>query len=140
MSTKTQPQVNKKIPKGQIQYNERRGHFVKFDYHGFVMIPSANTPLLLPEEVREATGKKALVFAYRPGRTYGRLMDFGQAGAEDYLTGASEEKREAYLSRAMNIRDKRGNLTALDQYSKNHWSIKFLWGYTPRLNSKYIQR
>jgi len=66
-------------------------------------------------------------------------MDFGEYGAEDYKSGASEEKREAYLHRAMNIKDGKGRRTCFDKYSPNYWSIFHLWEYIPRLNSKYIK-
>lgn len=132
--------MNFTIFKNQFSaWNEGRP-IIRIDYHGYVVNLIANDPISLIEGPGKISGKKAIVFTYQPGRTFGRVIDFGEYGAEDYLTGASDEKRESYLARAMNIRDGKGRLTALDSYTANHWSIKFLWGYTPRLNSKYIKR
>lgn len=131
--------MNLKIPKSQF-LSTNKGYIIQIDYHSLTKTLIANTPIYLSEVLQGITGKKALVFAYQPGRNYGKVMDFGEAGAEDFLTGATREKRRAYLSRAMNIRDSKGYLTALDKYSPNYWAIKFLWEYTPRLNSKYISK
>jgi len=132
--------MNIKVPKSQFLVTNNGKHIIQVDYHGLTKTLIANEPIYLSEALQGITGKKALVFAYNPGRTYGKVIDFGEAGAEDFLTGATGEKRRAYLSRAMNIKDGKGHLTALDKYSPNHWSIKYLWEYTPRLNSKYISK
>lgn len=132
--------MNVKIFKNQFSAWNEGWPIVQIDYYGYIVTLIANEPLSLTKGPAEQSGKKAIVFTYQPGRTFGRVIDFGEYGAEDYLTGASDQKRESYLARAMNIRDGKGRLTALDPYTANHWSIKFLWGYTPRLNSKYIKR
>lgn len=138
--------MNVKVTKsqifGKVKYSDNKSiglPIIRIDYHGQTLVLTANEPLNLPEGQAEKSGKKAIVFAYVPGRNYGRVMDFGEYGAEDYKSGASEEKREAYLHRAMNIKDGKGRRTCFDKYSPNYWSIFHLWEYIPRLNSKYIK-
>jgi hypothetical protein len=56
-----------------------------------------------------------------------KLIHFGDNRYDDYLDHNDPIRRQSYLSRALHIRDKQGNLTANDPYSPNFWSIRVLW-------------
>lgn len=60
-------------------------------------------------------------------RVNGKLVHFGQAGAEDYLDHKDERRRRSYLARARGIRDGSGKLTHRRKSSPNFWSIELLW-------------
>lgn len=57
----------------------------------------------------------------------GKKINFGQKGYEDYTQHGADERRKRYLARATKIKNKRGELTANDKTSPNHWSINLLW-------------
>jgi hypothetical protein len=44
-----------------------------------------------------------------------------------YLNHNDKKRRDAYLKRATNIRDKYGNLTYNNKNSSNYYSINYLW-------------
>ena len=67
-----------------------------------------------------------------------KLINFGDSNMAQYhdSTGLNlysyknhedKKRRESYLKRAKNIRDKNGNLTYLNPNSANYYSINYLW-------------
>lgn len=44
-----------------------------------------------------------------------------------YLDHNDKQRRKNYLSRAIGIKDKQGNLTYMDKNSPNYYSINYLW-------------
>jgi hypothetical protein len=69
----------------------------------------------------QAKGKKYQV------EVGGKRIHFGQAGASDFIEHRDEARRQRYLARARQIRNKRGRLTCNDKTSANFWSIHVLW-------------
>ena len=57
----------------------------------------------------------------------GKKIHFGSSKYPDYLTHKDKERRDNYLNRAKNIRDKQGELTYNNPESANFWSIFLLW-------------
>lgn len=53
----------------------------------------------------------------------GKMVHFGQYGAEDYTYHGNELRRQNYLNRATRIRGNWAN----DRYSPNSLSINLLW-------------
>lgn len=44
-----------------------------------------------------------------------------------YLDHNDKNRRQDYLNRSMNIKDKNGNLTYNNKNSPNYYAIKYLW-------------
>jgi len=44
-----------------------------------------------------------------------------------YPVHNDDKRRESYLARATNIKNKRGQLTVNDPLSPNFWSVRLLW-------------
>ena len=79
-------------------------------------------------------GAATLEYSTRKGKKYvvtllhnGKKIHFGSTKYADYLTHKDKERRDSYLSRARNIRNKKGELTYNDPESANFWSINLLW-------------
>lgn len=54
-------------------------------------------------------------------------IHFGDTRYEDFTQHGDEKRRERYLKRAKGIKNKKGELTYLDPFSPNYWSVKLLW-------------
>ncbi len=57
---------------------------------------------------------------------YQHFMD-NAIGLFSYLNHYDPIRRDKYLRRSVNIRDKSGQLTYLNPLSPNYWSIHYLW-------------
>lgn len=57
----------------------------------------------------------------------GKTIHFGDNRYEDYTTHRDKQRRKSYLSRAMGIRNKNGELTANNRTYPNFWAINILW-------------
>ena len=79
-------------------------------------------------------GKKYTARIYANGKV--RSVSFGQKGAGDYVTDASIQRREAYLSRH------RSHENWNDPYSAGFWSARLLWGSSVdiRVNAREISK
>ena len=83
----------------------------------------------------KALGAESLDYSTRKGKKYvvtlsdsnGKKIHFGSTKYADYLTHKDKERRDSYLRRARNIRNKQGELTYNDPESANFWSIRLLW-------------
>ena len=54
----------------------------------------------------------------------GKKIHFSSANTEDYLTHKDPDRREKYLTKAMKISNKNGQLTHQLPTYPNYWSIK----------------
>lgn len=70
----------------------------------------------------DRSGKKKMVLAKKGDKV--KLLHFGDS---NYRHNYSEKAKKSYLARAGGIRNKSGELTKNDVFSKNHWSMKVLW-------------
>ena len=57
----------------------------------------------------------------------GKNLHFGSSQHSDYLIHKDNERKEKYLSRAMKIKNKKGELTYENPESANFWSVNLLW-------------
>lgn len=57
----------------------------------------------------------------------GKKIHFGSVHYPDYLIHKDNIRKENYLRRARNIRNKNGELTYDNPESSNFWSINLLW-------------
>ena len=79
-------------------------------------------------------GAESLDYSSRKNNKYmvklpgGKKVHFGSPKYEDYTVHKDKERRDKYLSRAMKIKNKQGELTYTNPESSNYWSIKLLWG------------
>lgn len=60
---------------------------------------------------------------------YSIWVHFGDTRYQDYTQHKDKKRRELYLKRASQIRDKNGKLTINDITSPNYWSARVLWRY-----------
>ena len=78
-------------------------------------------------------GAISLDYSKRKGKKYvvtlsnGKKVHFGSSKYADYLTHRDKKRRDSYISRAKNIRNKQGELTYTNPESSNYWSIYLLW-------------
>ena len=57
----------------------------------------------------------------------GKNLHFGSSQYPDFLIHKDNERKEKYLSRAMKIKNKQGELTYENPESANFWSVNLLW-------------
>ena len=57
----------------------------------------------------------------------GKNLHFGSSQYPDFLIHKDNERKEKYLSRAMKIKNKKGELTYENPESANFWSVNLLW-------------
>ena len=78
-------------------------------------------------------GAESLDYSSRKNNKYmvtlpgGKKVHFGSPKYEDYSIHKDKERRDKYLSRAMKIKNKKGELTYTNPESSNFWSINLLW-------------
>ena len=78
-------------------------------------------------------GAESLDYSPRKNNKYmvklpgGKKVHFGSPKYEDYTMHKDKERRDKYLSRAMKIKNKKGELTYTNPESSNYWSIHLLW-------------
>ena len=78
-------------------------------------------------------GATSLEYSSRKNNKYvvtlpsGKKVHFGSPAYEDYTIHKDEDRRDKYLSRAMKIKNKKGELTYTNPESSNYWSIHLLW-------------
>ena len=77
-------------------------------------------------------GAESLDFSTRKSNKYvatlpiGKKIHFGSAQYPDVLIHKDEERRDRYLSRRKNIKNKKGELTFTNPESANFWSVNLL--------------
>ncbi len=57
----------------------------------------------------------------------GKLINFGQPGANTYADGASKQKRDAFRARHSRIKLKDGTLAYKNKNQPAFWSYNLLW-------------
>ena len=78
-------------------------------------------------------GAESLDYSRRKNNKYvvklpsGKNLHFGSSQYPDYLIHKDNERKEKYLSRAMKIKNKKGELTYENPESANFWSVNLLW-------------
>ena len=78
-------------------------------------------------------GAESLDYSTRKNNKYvatlpiGKKIHFGSAQYSDFLIHKDEERRDRYLARAKNIKNKKGELTFTNPESANFWSVNLLW-------------
>ena len=78
-------------------------------------------------------GAESLDYSSRKNNKYmvtlpgGKKVHFGSPKYEDYTIHKDKERRDKYLSRAMKIKNKKGELTYTKPESSNYWSVNLLW-------------
>ena len=78
-------------------------------------------------------GAESLDYSSRKNNKYmvtlpsGKKVHFGSSKYEDYTVHKDKERRDKYLSRAMKIKNKKGELTYTKPESSNFWSVNLLW-------------
>ena len=78
-------------------------------------------------------GAESLDYSKRKNNKYvvklpsGKNLHFGSSQHSDYLIHKDNERKEKYLSRAMKIKNKKGELTYENPESANFWSVNLLW-------------
>ena len=78
-------------------------------------------------------GAESLDYSPRKNNKYmvtlpsGKKVHFGSSQNEDYTIHKDKERRDKYLSRAMKIKNKKGELTYTKPESSNFWSVNLLW-------------
>ena len=78
-------------------------------------------------------GAKSLDYSKRKNNKYvvtlptGKNLHFGSSQYPDFLIHNDKERRDKYLSRAMKIKNKKGELTYENPESANYWSVNLLW-------------
>ena len=83
-----------------------------------------NAKKLGAESLDYSTRKNNKYMATLPG---GKKVHFGSSKYPDYTIHKDKERRDKYLSRAMKIKNKQGELTYTNPESANYWSINLLW-------------
>lgn len=81
-------------------------------------------PLYEVEKAKYPHKYQLLVQDYKGGE---KLVKFGAAGYEDFLTHRDNVRRKSYLSRSSKIKDKNGNLTKDKRTSANYYARRLLW-------------
>ena len=78
-------------------------------------------------------GAESLDYSKRKNNKYvvklssGKNLHFGSSQHSDFLIHKDNERKEKYLSRAMKIKNKKGELTYENPESANFWSVNLLW-------------
>ena len=78
-------------------------------------------------------GAESLDYSKRKNNKYvvklpsGKNLHFGSSQYPDFLIHKDNERKEKYLSRAMKIKNKKGELTYENPKSANFWSVNLLW-------------
>ena len=78
-------------------------------------------------------GAESLDYSKRKNNKYvvklpsGKNLHFGSSQYSDFLIHKDNERKEKYLSRAMKIKNKKGELTYENPESANFWSVNLLW-------------
>ena len=78
-------------------------------------------------------GAESLDYSRRKNNKYvvklpsGKNLHFGSSQYPDFLFHKDNERKEKYLSRAMKIKNKKGELTYENPESANFWSVNLLW-------------
>ena len=78
-------------------------------------------------------GAESLDYSRRKNNKYvvklpsGKNLHFGSSQYPDFLIHKDNERKEKYLSRAMKIKNKKGELTYENPESANFWSVNLLW-------------
>ena len=57
----------------------------------------------------------------------GKKIHFGSTQYPDFLIHKDKQRKEKYLTRAKNIKNKQGELTFTNPESGNFWSVNLLW-------------
>ena len=78
-------------------------------------------------------GAESLDYSTRKNNKYmvklpsGKKVHFGSPKYPDFTIHNDKERRDKYLSRAMKIKNKKGELTYNNPESSNYWSVNLLW-------------
>ena len=78
-------------------------------------------------------GAESLDYSTRKNNKYmvtlpgGKKVHFGSPKYSDFTIHKDKERRDKYLSRAMKIKNKKGELTHNNPESSNFWSVHLLW-------------
>ena len=78
-------------------------------------------------------GAESLDYSSRKNNKYmvklpgGKKVHFGSPKYPDFTIHKDKERRDKYLSRAMKIKNKKGELTYNNPESSNYWSVNLLW-------------
>ena len=78
-------------------------------------------------------GAESLDYSKRKNNKYvvklpsGKNLHFGSSQYPDFLIHKDNERKEKYLSRAMKIKNKKGELTYENPESANFWSVNLIW-------------
>ena len=78
-------------------------------------------------------GAESLDYSKRKNNKYvvkspgGKNLHFGSSQYPDFLIHKDNERKEKYLSRAMKMKNKKGELTYENPESANFWSVNLLW-------------
>ena len=78
-------------------------------------------------------GAESLDYSRRKNNKYvvkspgGKNLHFGSSQYPDFLIHKDNERKEKHLSRAMKIKNKKGELTYENPESANFWSVNLLW-------------
>ena len=95
--------------------------------------------VLTGEEFKKLTknakklGAESLDYSSRKNNKYmvklpdGKKVHFGSPKYSDFTIHKDKERRDKYLSRAMKIKNKKGELTYTNPESSNFWSVNLLW-------------
>ena len=83
-----------------------------------------NAKKLGAESLDYSTRKNNKYMATLPG---GKKVHFGSPKYPDFTIHKDKERRDKYLSRAMKIKNKKGELTYTNPESSNFWSVHLLW-------------
>ena len=81
----------------------------------------------------EKLGAESLDYSSRKNNKYmaklpgGKKVHFGSPKYPDFTIHKDKERRDKYLSRAMKIKNKKGELTYTNPESSNFWSVNLLW-------------
>ena len=83
-----------------------------------------NAKKLGAESLDYSTRKNSKYMAKLPD---GKKVHFGSPKYQDYTNHKDKERRDKYLSRAMKIKNKKGESTYTNPQSSNYWSVNLLW-------------
>ena len=83
-----------------------------------------NAKKLGAESLDYSSRKNNKYMAKLPG---GKKVHFGSPKYPDFTIHKDKERRDKYLSRAMKIKNKKGELTYTNPESSNFWSVNLLW-------------
>ena len=89
-------------------------------------------------------GAESLDYSTRKNNKYmvklpsGKKVHFGSPKYPDFTIHNDKERRDKYLSRAMKIKNKKGELTYNNPESSNYWSVNLLWPKNNLKNKKNL--